>query len=124
MQTNASKICYKPIVLLLAGSVFATGCPAQTPQPGVIVVQESTDIGLPINSVLISDTAMAILDLPGVSGIAASECSSTSRSGVLTTSDCVVIYVSIGGIAAQLPTEIEGYPVVIRDGGPAGTNLR
>ena len=35
-----------------------------------------------------------------------------------------MIYVSIGGIAAQLPTEIEGYPVVIRDGGPAGTNLR
>ena len=87
-------------------------------------MQESAGIDSPIAEVMVSDAAMAIMDLPGVTGIAASTCNRTDTSGAVITIDCIVIYVENLAIAKKLPTTLGDYPVVVAQGGPLGTGLR
>jgi len=84
-------------------------------------MQNSAGLGSPLDSVLVSEAAMAIVDLPGITAIAASECITSSNSSA--TVDCIVVYVSNAAVAAQLPATLGNYPIVIRTGGPAETNL-
>lgn len=72
-----------------------------------------------IESALTGSAAMALLDIPGVTGIGAGVCEGEPVNGS-TPDDCILIYLSDTAateVINQLPPSIEGFPVIVRAGG-------
>lgn len=89
-----------------------------------IMSTQTTD-GLPtiepesIESALTGPAAMALLDIPGVTGIGAGACEAESVNASIP-DNCILIYLSdteATEVLNQLPPSIEGFPVIIRAGG-------
>lgn len=89
-----------------------------------IMSTQQTD-GLPtiepesIESALTGPAAMALLNIPGVTGIGAGVCEGESVNAS-NPDDCILIYLSDTAdteVVNQLPASLEGFAVIVRTGG-------